>query len=540
MIGKLIAHQVKLWWVFGTRGRRKGAGGRVLASLIGLAIFVVFAHFGAHGFFNMVEGYQAGRASHYLPVLFAIGSAVGLIPIMGIALSELYLRSDLDLLLSSPLKIGALFATKLAGLVMATVGIVGVLFLSILSGYARAIDASATFYFGAVFLVAIVSLFLSTVDMSLVMLVARLMPAKRVQGLVLALTAIVGAVFWVTFQVITRGMGPATGPPGTPAEFLFPAPPQLRALITSYPARALHAIQSSNGITFMFETAVFLVLTLGLVLIAYWIFRATFYEGNARVRTAPARPSLSPSRLRLREQMAQILPDPIRGLVIKDWLSFPRDLRYLSALIFPAVMVFFFALRGFSPTGVPANIWMSVAPVGLLSLLLASGTAMPSIGMEGKNFSLLRSLPVSVDQILVGKFAAFYPIVLVVTWVALVAIAVWRGIAPGLLVMLLAGSAWLAAGATALAVGLGALGANFEAETPQKAVSPGTSIVALVVGMLFFITNGGLLYWITEGPRSQAPYWPIFLTGIAAALVTIGLIGVLVLAGRRHLHRVEI
>lgn len=533
MFRKLIAHQLRLWWAFGTRGRRKGTGYRLVASLLGLGAFAVFAHFGAYGFFNMVERNRAGSATQYLPAVFAMVGAVGLIPILTITLSELYLRSDLDLMMASPLKIEGLFVTKLAGLVIASSGMVGFFFLSVLSGYGRALDASAVFYLATVFLVVILSILLSAIDMSLVMLLARIMPAKRIQGLVIVLSGAVGATFWLMIQFISRRTD--ASPPGTP--FAFPAPPQLRGLITSYPARALSAIQASDGLSFVYQTSVFLVLTLGLAFITYWIFRVTFYEGNARVRAAPISRSVS-SRPRLRERLGRVFPQPIRGLVIKDWLSLPRDLRYLSTLLTPLVMVVFLTVRAFSPTGVP-SLWASVAPVGLLCLFVATGTALPSIGMEGRNFALLRSLPISVDQIMIGKFAAFGPVVLMITLTALVPLALWRGVSPFLLASMAVVSVWLSAGVTALAVGVGALGAKFDADSAQKAVSPGSSVIAVVVGILFVISNGGMLYWVAAGSRGGGSYWQILLVATGAALATTGLIAFLVLAGRRHLHRVE-
>lgn len=513
----------------------------MVLSAIGVGVLITFAHFGAYGVFSSMERFQPGRAPFYLPAIFGTVAAFGLVPIMAIALSELYLRSDLDLLLASPITLGALFASKLAGLVTAATGLIGLLMLSTLTGYGRAVDAGIVFYLGALVLILGLMILVSAVDMSIVMLAARLMPAKRVQALVFVLSGVVGAVLWLTIQLVSRsGEPPANEVPFSDRRIPFsgPLPPQLRGLITSYPARALHALQYSNATTFLIQTAVFVAITGALVAICSTIFKVTFYEGSARVRSS-ASPGAVPIRgQRLREQVAGRLPYPIGGLVTKEWLNFPRDLRYLSNLIFPFVMVFFFAFRGFSGTNTP-NLWASVAPVGLLSLLITSGIVMPSVGMEGRNFGLLRSLPISIDQVLIAKFAAFYPLILLATWVALVPLAVYRGAGPLTLAGLLGGAIWLTIGVTVLGIGLGALGANFEAESPQKAVSPGIGFIGFFIGMLFLAANGGLILWLIRGPGGASSFWLIALGLAGAALATSGLIVVVVLAGRRHLQRLD-
>jgi hypothetical protein len=175
-----------------------------------------------------------------------------------------------------------------------------------------------------------------------------------------------------------------------------------------------------------------------------------------------------------------------------------------------------------------------------LSLLLASGVVMPSIGMEGRNFGLLRSLPISVDHVLLGKFAAFYPLILIGTWAALVPIALYGGATPFELAGMLLGSLWMTIGVTALMVGISAIGANFEAQSPNRAVTPGVAILSMLIGALFQAANGGFIFWILARPDFGGSFWLVTLGLLAAALVTTGLVALVVLAGRRHLQKVEI
>ena len=542
MIRKLIAHRLRLWWAYLIRSR-KGSRLSIVGSSLGVLIFVTAAHFGAYGIFSLMERTQPGRAELYLPAIFGVVAAFGLVPILILTLSELYLQSDIDLLMASPIRLSELFASKFAGLVTATVGLVGLLFLSILTGYARASDVAPIFYVAALLLIAVITILLSAIDMSLVMLAARIMPAKRVQGLIIALSGVMGAGLWLAVQFVSKQSDspPREVPfsPETPIPFSGPPPPQLRGLITSYPARALQALQSSDGLTFAIQTGLFAAVTSLAVVLCFWIFKLTFYEGAARVRASASPSALPKGKQRIRQRLAHLFPEPIGGLVAKDWLSFPRDLRYLGNLIFPFVMVFYFSTQGFSPSAANPGLWGSIAPVMFLNLLLATGLVMPSIGMEGRNIGLLRSLPVSIDQILLGKFAAFYPLVLVATWTALVPIAIYRGATGFQLVGMLAGSLWLTVGITSLGVGIGALGANFEAQSPNKAVSPAIAVLAMVVGLLFQGANGGLIFWLIERPGAGS-FWLITLGLLAAALVTSALVGLILLAGRRNLQKVEI
>lgn len=139
--------------------------------------------------------------------------------------------------------------------------------------------------------------------------------------------------------------------------------------------------------------------------LVYWVLSRTFLATATMGRTARRAKKLDWSRTEQRS--------PIRAITGKEWRKFLGTPVYLTnmglGLIFTALLpilglVFRSRLlpliRGFD---LPGGVLTAILCAGLCYVSSMSMISTPSVSLEGKNFWILRSLPVSTKTILLGK-----------------------------------------------------------------------------------------------------------------------------------------
>jgi hypothetical protein len=233
------------------------------------------------------------------------------------------------------------------------------------------------------------------------------------------------------------------------------------------------------------------------------------------------------------------LPAPLRAIIVKDWRMLPRDPRFLSRLVWPFVMVGFFTYQAQGgDTGIGADsprwdFWRGLVTLPLLPLFLGDH-AMRSVGLEGRNFFLIRAAPLSMGRFLLAKYLAYALPVLLVTCAAALGLSLWRDGSAGQIAGALAMGAWLAAGMTAANLAGGALAPKFEADNPQRAVAFAGQMGAFLTSGLFGLASLALFAWLLlRGGGVDDAVLGLIL--IAAVLGSVLLIGWLMLLGAHNL-----
>ena len=166
-----------------------------------------------------------------------------------------------------------------------------------------------------------------------------------------------------------------------------------------------------------------------------WVFSSTSARSTSaglacgRFRHATMRPPQEGKRKGLSlVGLLRPLPMPIRAIVIKDWITLPRDIRQLSGLVFPILMAFvyiYMTASGDTAKQIPgAASWMALAIVPLLPYFLTLYYTVGTIGIEGKNFALLRVAPLSGSRLLWGKFWASLGPTLLIGEIAALVVAI--------------------------------------------------------------------------------------------------------------------
>jgi hypothetical protein len=193
----ILRFRLLIWW----RALRSRRGASQRAGWIGgLALLVI----GLVAFqFGRVA---AGSTQDHTSVLVDIFGLLGLFVVLfgvSVALTELYVASDIDLLLTAPLRPRTLFALKTLDSARAAAGI-GALGLCALAGWGVATGASAPFYLAALLITLLFAAGATLFDICLVLLLTRIVPARRLRDVVLLVGSVGGALLWLFFETARR------------------------------------------------------------------------------------------------------------------------------------------------------------------------------------------------------------------------------------------------------------------------------------------------------------------------------------------------
>ncbi len=377
-----------------------------------------------------------------MPVLIFTVLFLGiLLSSFGVLLQALYLSGDMDFLLSSPVPIRAVFVTKLLQAVLPNFGLISLFGLPVLFGLGLAGHYNIL-YFPLVLLTMIaLALAASGLSALLVMLVARVFPARRAAEI---LGFVGGTLAFVCSQAgnIYNSFGRSAQVSGAQVNNMF-------SLIMRFNTPWLPLNWAGQGLVALGEgrwlTGLLLVsLTLGMSALAFMFALSTaerwYYSGWAgmqviarkkkpprAVRKSPGLESSLPALASAIPSLGfvRLIPAPIRGIIWKDFLLLRRDLRNLSQLISPLIfgVVYSFMLMNFGnqpPAGqgqapawfmtslgvllTYANVGMSLF-VGWMLLARLSGMAFSS---EGRNYWMMKAAPLRPGHMLAAKFLVAY------------------------------------------------------------------------------------------------------------------------------------
>jgi len=252
----------------------------------------------------------------FLPLglfLFLLFAVLGI----GDTMYQLYLASDLELLMIAPLPFRTIFLVKLLQCSRATL-IPGLIFGAFLTALGMA-QGSGPNYFALILLLVLAAMLLATgVVMILVILLARLLPAQKVRSWMPVATILVTMALILGQQPINRWFLMRTDSIAFLTEALL-NPRRLALVVSGMGGPALAA-----------------------VLAGYRLFDSSFHEGWDRFREVPTgkTPSAAVDRgPRGISRLVRLLPTPFRFFLLKEWLELRRNPQGLISLAQPIVLV---------------------------------------------------------------------------------------------------------------------------------------------------------------------------------------------------------
>lgn len=479
-----------------------------------------------------------------IPVLILAGSFMAiLVTSFGVLLQALYLAGDMEFLLAAPVPIRAVFVTKLLQAILPNFGFIALFGLPVLFGLGAAGGYCILYYPLVVIVLALLALAAAGTSSLLVMSVVRIFPARRV-------AEVLGAV-GAALSIICSQSGNFINSMNLDKQDLDPQQIPLSAVTRfnqvwnplSWAGRGLVDLGEGRWAT----AALFLALTLGLTAVLFWATLQTaerlYYSGWASVQTGgrkkrtakakakPAAPAKSvPGAAPFYERL---LPQPVLGMVRKDFLTLRRDLRHLSQLISPLIVGGVYMLFIFRSGG-PASEDLGEAPVWLAQILqtamtygsvgislfvgwsLISRLGMMGFSQEGNNYWILKVAPLRPWWMLAAKFLVAYLPGVVIGAVVLLIVSLIQGIPLSVILFGLAVVVFSITGSAGINVAFGVTGVNLTWTDPRRMNNGWSGCLGLLLSFLYM----GISLAFFFGP-------PVLMAGLGLPEVIGQVIGIL-------------
>jgi len=486
-------------------GLLRGTRRQWLSRLAFLA-FIAYLAYELFGYlvrlFALLENLSPGASQGFLATTLSSLISFALFWGMGMTLGQLYLSSDLELLLAAPILPFNLYLLKLVEGLQA-ISLPGVLSLGCLLAYGAALQSSWIYYVVAAAGFLSLLVLVSALSMAIIMLIVRWLPAHRAQEMYTLVWMVSFGAIWAAWMIASnRSGGPSLAQRilsnqaaiSQIGRYLSWSPAGwLAGMLASWQARAWGA--------FGLNLALLLLGTGAVVSVAYAIYQRAFYLGWSRLQeVTPRRQRASiakPKRYFSLARLMHPLPVQIRALVVREWTTLPRDLRQLGGFFFPIVMgivYIYLAASGDTAQRLPGSVlWMAMAFVPVIPFFLTIYYTAGTIGLEGSNFALLRVVPLSAERLLWGKFWASFGPTLLLTEATMLIVALFLGATLLQTLLFAVFMIWFTAGSVAIAIGGALLGPNFKATSARRAISPLAGYAILFLNVSFWLVNLALV-----------------------------------------------
>jgi hypothetical protein len=421
---------------------------------------------------------------------------------VGDMIHQLYLASDLELLMIAPIPRRTIFSVKLLQCSRATF-IPALAFGAFLLALGLARSATLSYYLLAVLLILAAMLLTTVVVMTLVILLGRFLPAQKTRSWMPVALLLATSVVILAQQSATEW---------------FLGRTDLIALLTRVllnPAQLGLLVAGFGGLALVTS------------LIAYQAFSTSFHEGWNRFHSVPTRAApraQAPRRQMVTSLLSRLLSQPFRSLMVKEWLGLRRDPRGLVSLAQPLVlviMVLILFMGGGEVTGAlrPLIFWIMLFFLAMFLIVLPTGLPLMSLLGEGRNVALLRSAPISMSDVLKGKFwAAWVP--LVVAWVIVFLITGLMLQFPWWQIGFLVGlTIWGLTGGSIVTMAIGGLKIDFGVEELRRRTPTVPSYIMMGLNLSFVLVTTASFVWflirlLPDSPlvlaiQSLAGYTPV-------------------------------
>ncbi len=456
------------------------------------------------------------------------------------ALSSLYLSNDMDMLLSAPVPMRAVFVVKLSlGLGIAYILLLG-FGLPYILGMGIGLGYNVVYYPVAILGLLILPLIPTGLSAIGVIWLVRILPPGRIRDIL----AVVGALFSVLFYLLSQlpgllannsNRGALSGTGQTISRFALSDTPWLPS---TWAARAMEAAGKGDwrGL------AAWGILYFGLSLLVFIgcleIAERAYYGGWANIASVGGRNRRSLERERTARKLAHpdqpqngspserlvavvtaapkqeraggLLSGGTQAVVDKDFTALRRDPTGFSQLLWPiaVAVVLLLNLTSFGSRSGSSGadfgqfsqftrraadlsfIW-PVAITVFASAAICAYFGLAAISRERRSIWMLKMAPVSWWEVLGGKFIIAYVPLAAFGLLISVVYGLLTGLTPALIAASVALSLFTNLGVTGVCIGLGGMLPNFTADNPQRQTSTAAGCLFFPILILYILLTVG-------------------------------------------------
>ncbi len=461
-----------------------------------------------------------------VPVLILAGAFLAiLLTSFGVLLSALYLSGDLDFLMAAPVPIRAVFIAKQLQAILPNFGLIALFGLPVLFGLGAAGGYNFLYYPMVVIVLGMLALAAAGTSSLLVMGVARIFPPRRVAEVLGAVGAVLSIVcsqsgnFVNAMRLDEQNLDPNQIPFAAMTRFNAAWNP------LSWAGRGLVNLGRAEILPALLFLGLTLLLTGGLFLISLQVAERLYYSGWASMQAGGRKKRAAP---KVRQpgvvlagrhpgvipagtvragaagaaSLLRFIPQSVRGLAGKDFLTLRRDPRNMGQLITPLIVgamygFFLFRSGGIPPAGrgeAPAwfmDILSNIMIYGNIGISLLVGWSLISrlgligFSQEGKNYWMLKTAPVPASRMLAAKFIVAYLPGLVVGLIFMVIISLIQRASLSILFFGMGVVALSTVGAAGINVAFGVTGVNLTWEDPRRMSSGWSGCFSMILSFLY-------------------------------------------------------
>ena len=442
------------------------------ARLVGLAVFlaaaVVFIGGGAFTVGATAGQFLPSARDSMLAGGFTTLSVLMLVIGFPTVIATFFVGRDLLQLVLAPVRPIEIFVARLL-LAMSANLLISLILLMATLGVGVGSHAPAIYFVLAVILIFLQVLLATAVQVILMSVVLRWVPARRARDVAAAVAGVAGAGFYLAWNLSLRqSLSPRSRPD---LSNLTSFVERIEWVPSAWPGHALSAVIAGNAGAAGTWLAFSVALAAIVLAAAEILYERTLLTGlgvfggpQAVWRRSAAKPAA------VDVTGSRGVGSPARAIALKDWLGYRRDIRRLSRLLPAFIFPLGYAVSFIRPGRSISGFWTDVFLVGFISMFMSSALATPSIPSERRGFQLLRMAPLTMWHLIRAKVILTLPPVLALTLVFGVVVAILSGSGIAQLAGLAVLVFWLGLGFVSIGVSAGGIDPRFDAADDRRAV----------------------------------------------------------------------
>ena len=516
----------------------------VVLALLGFGFwaFMFGVAFKVLNYFRTIEGLGDLLALRLLSMILLTFFSILVFSNIVTSLSTFYLSGELDILLSSPVKIENIYRAKFIETIVDSSWMTLIYGLPVFIAYGMVFKASLAYYLGLVLTIVPFLIIPAGIGIIVTMLLVNAFPARRAKDILVLLGLLFFVVLYILFRMLQpeKLVNPDTFP--TLVQYLTAMRAPVSPLLPSYWATETLSplLRTVKGESLFYLLMLWSTAAASIV-IGEWICGMIYYTGWSRSQEGK---KSSISRSRAADAFFRVLSRPFQGktraIVLKDVKLFFRDTSQWSQLflLFALMVVYIYSFkllpleRAALPSFYLQNLlsFLNLGMVGFVTSAVAVRFVFPAVSLEGASFWIIRAAPISIRDFLWGKFWSSLLPLLVLAEVLIVLSNTLLKVTPFMMNLGIVTVFMMTFGITSLGVGLGAVFPKFKHENVAQIPTGFGGIVYMLMSMLFIcvviILEAWPVYRIftaqTFGVHISLPGWAIIATSfIMVAIVNI-------------------
>ncbi|MDM8099736.1 MULTISPECIES: putative ABC transporter permease subunit [Oceanobacillus] len=436
---------------------------------------------------------------------FSLLMIIGMIILIGMpeVFKHLYSATDLEFLFTMPIKTRQIFIMKYMQSFIGAPLTVFLFLLVPLTAYGVASGANIIYYFVLVCMLFTAATIGLSIAYLLNLVVIQLIPARRANELMTAMTFLSGLFVYLIFML------PQISNNRSLSESLMAGLPVLPDWVpVSWGSDAL--IQAANGSMSFFLPMILLILFAGvLILLTTTLVEKGFRTGWVRLSEGSGKKK----KRKPKKERAQGVSHPVIAIGKKEWFSIKRDMREWMTflplaffIVFPVIGFFSGGIRLSDLRGFNDISWPIAQGFFLFIYALFNGQlAAAAIAREGLSAWILRTLPLSGRDIALGKLWISWLLPFIILTILECIVGVFLGWAWWQFIFGIVVKAGITIGISSIGIWIGTIGARFNPGNPQQRLTFGTSMFLLLLAYVYLAVLS-IPYALMLVPGEAAPF----------------------------------